>query len=276
MLNKLDSHQTRRLLEACPVGMLLLDASGAVCGINETLHAWLGKRAELLADNTVETVPEPLQPLFQPEATVNLPADDHGEELWLIGKSVSLDDGSMVQYFTDATPVKYLMQQRQQLQNIVEELTVTDAETGMPNRRALFNNLESQVSRSRRYGNPLSVLLLQLSNLAQFAQQHEAHDNKPLLIAIRNMLNDQLRWADTIGRLAENEFLLILPETDLASTRKLAELIQSRLERLVIEGQEETDSFRIAARLGIAAWRKGDDSELLLLRARENMEQGGD
>ena len=177
-----------------------------------------------------------------------------------------------MQYFTDATASKLLLLERDALLSELESVSLTDEETGMPNQRALSQSLESQVSRSRRYKNPLTILIMQVDNLDDFITSQETESARPLLIAIRNMLNDQLRWADTIGRMNENEFLLILPETHLEATGQMIELINQRLGNLYIEGVENGD-FKVQARFGKAEWHKGDDVSLLMMRAREVLEE---
>jgi len=272
MLKSLDSTQYQQLLEACPIGLLLLDKDGKTQWINSALRAWLGTRANKIIEQQVDAVPRELQKLWGENATVHLPATDAEDELWLLGTSQPLDDGSKMQFFTDATASKLLLQERDALQSQLESVSLTDEDTGMPNQRALSQSLESQVSRSRRYKNPLTILIMQVDNLDDFIKSQETESAKPLLIAIRNMLNDQLRWADTIGRMDENEFLLILPETHLEATGPMIDLIRKRFDDLYIEGVENSD-FKVQARFGVAEWHKGDDVGLLMARAREVLEE---
>lgn len=272
MLKSLDSTQYQQLLEACPIGLLLLDKDGKTQWINSALRAWLGTRADKIIEQQVDAVPRELQKLWGENATVHLPATDAEDELWLLGTSQPLDDGSKMQFFTDATASKLLLQERDALQSQLESVSLTDEETGMPNQRALTQSLESQVSRSRRYKNPLTILIMQVDNLDEFIKSQETESARPLLVAIRNMLNDQLRWADTIGRMNENEFLLILPETHLEATGQMIDLIRKRFDDLYIEGVENND-FKVQARFGVAEWHKGDDMSLLMARAREVLEE---
>ncbi len=177
-----------------------------------------------------------------------------------------------MQFFIDATASKLLLQERDSLLAQLESVSLADDETGMPNQRALSQSLESQVSRSRRYKNPLTILIMQIDNLDEFIKTHDTDTAKPLLIAIRNMLNDQFRWADTIGRMTDDEFLLILPETHLEATEQMIELLHKRLDDLYIEGFENSE-FKTHARFGAAEWHKGDDVGLLMLRAREGLDK---
>ena len=272
MLKSLDSTQYQQLLEACPIGLLLLDKDGKTQWINPALRGWLGTRADKIIDQQVDAVPRELQKLWGENATVHLPATDAEDELWLLGTSQPLDDGSKMQFFTDATASKLLLQERDALQSQLESVSLTDEDTGMPNQRALTQSLESQVSRSRRYKNPLTILIMQVDNLDEFIKTQETESARPLLVAIRNMLNDQLRWADTIGRMDDNEFLLILPETHLEATGQMIDLIRKRFDDLYIEGVENND-FKVQARFGVAEWHKGDDMSLLMARAREVLEE---
>ena len=273
MLNTLDTVQYQQLFEACPIGLMLIDQDGKAQWINSALRAWLGTRADSVLQQTSDTAPSELKDLWAKNASVHLSASAQQDELWLLGSSESLNDGGMMQFFTDASPLKLLMQERDSLQEQLARLSLTDPDTGMPNRRALSQNLESQVSRSRRYQNPLTILILRLENLPDFITQHGTDSAKPLLVAIRNVLNDQLRWADIIGRMDENEFLLILPETHLEATEKMIALIRKRLDEISIEGFEDSD-FKVQARFSSAEWHKGDDVGLLMLRAREGLEAG--
>ena len=271
MLNSIDAEQCRQLLQACPIGMLLLDSDGVVRWINPTLEAWLGSRAGQLLDHPADGVAAELQGLYGDNPTVHLEADEDTDEHWLIGTTQPLPDGGRAQFFTDASPLKQLMQQRDDLLAELKELTVTDTESGLPNRRALFQNLESQVSRSRRYQNPLSIILMRIDNMDEIINRASERDSAPLLAAIRTILNDQMRWADMIGRLDEAEFLFILPETDLEASRKLTGKISANFDELTLEGQEPGE-VSLVTRYGVAEWRKGDDVGLLLMRAREDLE----
>ncbi len=88
-----------------------------------------------------------------------------------------------------------------------------------------------------------------------------------MLISISHLLNDQLRWADIIGRLNETDFLLVLPETHADDANKVVENMKEKLGQLNIPDVEPSD-FEITAQFGVAEWRKGDDMGLLLMRAR--------
>jgi diguanylate cyclase (GGDEF)-like protein len=271
MIHSLSTEQSRQLVESCPVGLLLLDAEGRIRWINAALRDWLGGRASQIEDRNVDEVSNDLKPLFYCQSAVNLPENKDQEALYLIGNTLSLTDGGTAQYFTDVTPLKTVIDERNQLLNTINELNVTDPETGMPNQRALLSSLESQVSRSRRYQNPLSILLLRIRNLDEFQRLANTENATPLLTAVRNLLNDQLRWADVIGRYDKNHFMLILPETHLEATLQVSDLLEQRLKSLIIDDYQSLE-FTIDACFAAAEWAKGDDVRLLLARANKILE----
>jgi PleD family two-component response regulator len=82
------------------------------------------------------------------------------------------------------------------------------------------------------------------------------------------MLNDQMRWADIIGRLSDSDFLLVLPETHAEAASDIAEKIRERFEILDVP-EVEVDANDIQVNFGVAEWQKGDDVGLLMMRARE-------
>lgn len=271
MINSLSTEQSHQLVDSCPVGLLLLDEEGRIRWINTALRDWLGNRASEIEDRNVDEVSNDLKALFYCQSAVNLPENAEQEARYLIGNTQPLEDGSTAQYFTDVTPLKIVINERNQLLDTVNELNVTDPDTGMPNQRALLNSLESQVSRSRRYQNPLSILLLRIKNLEEFQQHTNTENAAPLLTAVRNLLNDQLRWADMIGRYDNNHFMLILPETHLDATLQVSTLLEQRLKSLVIDDYQSNE-FSIDACFAAAEWVKGDDVRLLLAKANQKFE----
>lgn len=108
--------------------------------------------------------------------------------------------------------------------------------------------LERELSRCRRYGSPLSLLVLQLAESdAEAVRQQE--------LALR--LRDCLRWVDLIARDGRGEFVLVLPETGETALDALRDKLAANL----------AGEFPALA-LGAAAWSRGDDAWLLLQRAR--------
>lgn len=270
MLDKLDSSALQQIAAASPIGILLRDAHGRISWMNNALGEILGDdRRDQLLNKSAEELPAPLADLLDLTTTLHLPGDEQHEDLWLMGHSESLpqNQGS-VQYLVDITPMHWLMQERDQLRTELNDVIMVDSETGMRNRKGLYYSLEPQLSRSRRYDRPLSIIILRLECLEDFQQQYQREDALPLLASLSQLLSDQLRWADIVGRLNETDFLLVLPEIHAEDANKVVDNLRQQLAGLSIT-DVPAGEFEITARFGVAEWRKGDDMGLLLMRARQ-------
>ncbi|MFO8025085.1 diguanylate cyclase domain-containing protein [Thiohalophilus sp.] len=277
MLDKLDPILLQQIIRACPTGILLLDNHGRANWANDALGEMLGEvRCAQLLNKQVDEVSAPLSALFDLSTTLHLPGDEFHEDLWLMGHQQPLPDNTgQVQYFVDITPLYWLMQERDQLKDELNDVIMVDSETGMRNRKGLYYSLEPQLSRSRRYDRPLTIILLRLDCLDRFKQQYQREDARPLLVTLSQLLSDQLRWADIVGRLNETDFLLVLPEIHANDAATVVENLRQQLAELTID-EPETEDFTITARFGIAEWRKGDDMSLLLMRARQMLDDDAD
>ncbi|MDY6979879.1 MAG: diguanylate cyclase [Pseudomonadota bacterium] len=277
MLDKLDPAQLQQIVRGSPTGILLLDNQGRVSWVNDALGEMLGKdRCAQLLNKHSDEVPGPLSALFDLNTTLHLPGDELHEDLWLMGHQQPLpDDAGQAQYFVDITPLHWLMQERDQLRDELNDVIMVDSETGMRNRKGLYYSLEPQLSRSRRYDRPLTIILLRLDCLDRFRQQYQREDARPVLVTLSQLLSDQLRWADIVGRLNETDFLLVLPEIHADDASTVVDNLRQQLDKLTID-EPDTDDFTITARFGIAEWRKGDDMSLLLMRARQMLDDDAD
>ena len=140
----------------------------------------------------------------------------------------------------------------------------TDNLTGLANQHTLLQALEDQVTRSRRYNNPLSIVMLRTERTDATPGHEEARLPEETLVEIGQSLRDRLRWADTVGRYDDSCFMLILPETVRSSAENLVGDIQDELTRISLP-----DGSPLLCRVGFAEWRKGSDPHLLVQHALE-------
>lgn len=134
----------------------------------------------------------------------------------------------------------------------------------LPKRANWVEFLDYEVSRSRRYDNPLSILKLHMLILSKPDNVHEETIHQ----TIKDTLMDVLRWADMIGHTDHGTYLMVLPETPNDSLQAL----QVKLEN-ALKSQFQFISQEIKYQLvfGEAGWQKHDDSQKLLSRARHSL-----
>lgn len=128
---------------------------------------------------------------------------------------------------------------------------ITDALTGLWNRRYFDQRLRQEVDRATRYKHSLSLLLIDVDYLKRIndAQGHRGGD--AALLTVGDSLRSTCRASDLAVRFAGDEFAVLAPSTGAAEARRLAERIQQALERLSpsrqsLTGQPVTVSIGIA------------------------------
>jgi diguanylate cyclase (GGDEF)-like protein/putative nucleotidyltransferase with HDIG domain/PAS domain S-box-containing protein len=100
---------------------------------------------------------------------------------------------------------------------------LTDALTGLPNQRAFQERLSIEVARSRRYGRPVSLAILDLDHFKRLNDAHGHPVGDAILVEVGYRLTSCVRRDEMIARIGGEEFAWILPESDLASAAEAIE-----------------------------------------------------
>lgn len=158
----------------------------------------------------------------------------------------------------------------------LERMANYDFLTGLLNRRAALRRLEESMARSRRYGEELSLLLLDVDHFKEVNETIGRTRGDAALQRIAAMLQRRLREADFVGRYGVDEFIVILPHTDRESARIAAERIRKMIEILEVhDGEEKVCNLTVSG--GLAEYNVGDDvatityrAESCLCRAKDN------
>jgi len=263
MLKELNSDNLNQILKTCPVGIVLSDEEKNINWVNSTFEKYLGITADEICGQSISNLPDILQPLFVSSNAVHIPANTLREDQWYTCEQKQVE-GNTIHFITDVAPLHSLMQERESLKDELREALAIDEVTGMPNKVALFQSLEPQISRSRRYNNLLSIVIMQINNLEQL----DSTQNANVMLPISQMLNDQVRWADIVGKLSDSEFLLVLPETAADACKNLSGNLNERLHEVIMP-TDLPDDFTLTASFGYTEWEKGDDLSLLMQKARK-------
>ena len=136
-----------------------------------------------------------------------------------------------------------------------------DPLTGIANRRALEESLEAEISRAKRFDHLLGVILLDLDHFKETNDSFGHAEGDAVLRSVAGLLSASARRGDTVARLGGEEFVIVLPETDLEGARMLAERL-----RLEIEARP-VGRIRASASCGVATMIPDDTVETLLAAA---------
>ncbi len=237
----------------------LLDANGRIEWASPGLHELLGSSVGELASDSAGQLAE--------DGAIFEWRDTAGRSRRLRVEHIPVDDRRLL-VLHDLAELDALQARIEELEAQIRELKLTDDLTGLPNRRAITQALDLQISRSRRYGNPLSLVLVETGIAEQSLELlREVQDD--LVLAISHFLRDRLRWVDQIGRWEDDRFLLILPETDREQAEQLVAKIDEELGGLQLPASLE--GLRPQLRFGLAFWSKGNDRRTLTAAAERQL-----
>jgi diguanylate cyclase (GGDEF)-like protein len=142
-----------------------------------------------------------------------------------------------------------------------------DSLTGLANRRALEEVLAAEISRAQRFTHQLAIVLLDLDRFKEINDSFGHAAGDVMLRAVSRLLTSLARQGDTVARWGGEEFVVVLPETDLAGAQRFAERL-----RRTIEAQSVGD-MKTSASCGVATMLPEDNVEELLRAADQALYQ---
>jgi two-component system cell cycle response regulator len=154
------------------------------------------------------------------------------------------------------------------------QLATSDPLTGLFNRGYVDERFAVELSRARRYGKILTIAVIDVDRFKALNDTHGHPSGDVVLKKIGALLRDSFRQSDTAGRYGGEEFVVILPETDIdVAQRKLESLRDSVASTpMALAGRAEKAQITISA--GLASFpQDGEDAEELFAQADERMFQ---
>ena len=144
----------------------------------------------------------------------------------------------------------------------VEQMAIVDTLTGLYNRRHFYDLGEREIERYKRYHSPLSLIMLDLDHFKKVNDQYGHQVGDYVLQELAKIFANSLRKMDIPGRLGGEEFVILLPETNLDQGMLVAERLRQKIEtkEFVIEGHK----IHITASMGLVSL-SDDESSLQML-----------
>jgi len=137
-------------------------------------------------------------------------------------------------------------------QATLRRISVTDALTGLLNRRGFEEMVRMQQANLKRYGSPSTLIAIDIDHFKHVNDTHGHAAGDGVLMAVASIFREETRLdLDLAGRVGGEEFMLLLPGSGLSGAQVLAERIRSRIgnEALGFEGA----AIRISASFGVSA-----------------------
>lgn len=138
------------------------------------------------------------------------------------------------------------------------ESATTDGLTGLLRRESLLAELDDELERAIRYERPLTIGLVDVDQFKEINDRLGHLTGDVVLQQVARRFAEILRKTDILGRFGGDEFMIILPETELEGAAKLADQLRSEIERLEVS-TEDGEVLTVTICVGLASVRELHD-----------------
>jgi len=142
---------------------------------------------------------------------------------------------------------------RQQVE-VLETLSSTDALTGIANRRQFDERLDHELVRLGRRAEPLSLLLVDVDHFKLYNDRYGHPEGDAVLRQLGALLRASCRKQDLPARVGGEEFVLLLPDTDVAGACAMADKLMRALAALALVHDSSPTAPMVTVSIGIASW----------------------
>ena len=148
--------------------------------------------------------------------------------------------------------------------NQLSKLSTTDTLTGLSNRYHLDETLQKEFKSAKRYGRSLSVIMIDLDYFKVVNDTYGHHAGDTVLKKTADILRQNCRQSDTVGRWGGEEFLILASDTTLENATLLAEKLRALIPSVaMLYAHTQTASF------GVTSYIESDTPESLIRRSDE-------
>jgi two-component system cell cycle response regulator len=151
----------------------------------------------------------------------------------------------------------------------LEQLATTDPLTGIGNRRKMTEQIGKELERSRRSRHPLSLLMIDIDHFKRINDTHGHDVGDRAIVAVARAVTEGMRSIDLVSRFGGEEFVALMPDTELAVAAHAAERLRVEVAQLRITGE---DGVQIALTISVGVTASdplgvADTASTLLMRS---------
>jgi len=259
---------------------LCIDKDGNILSVNDYAREFFGyDENEMVGKNIVGTLVPAKDShgydlsnlIYRIQNNPRLYIDNENENICKDGRKVWISWTNRIIYDADGQPkeirsVGFDITPRKQMEEELRQMTIIDPVTGVLNRRQFLEDGTKEMKRARRYKRDLSVLLMTIDRFEVLSSEHgAAFGDEAIRVAVIACQNS-IRDSDYLGRLADIEFAILLPETPLDGAKIVAERIRDE----VMHSDLMVGDIKISVTTSISIASKTETDETIdsvLLRA---------
>ncbi len=257
----------KHLIESIPNPLIIVSKDGEVVNINRAFEEFFGIKKENLTD-------------CENDLQIKMLKDDilrhmnkHKECINLMnlvdagGKLKNIELHKSLYYDKDETPegvicVMFDVTKQKEYEEELKIASIRDELTGLYNRRYFKKVFAAEIVRSKRYNNPLSVIMYDIDHFKQVNDTYGHQVGDYVLKTLSDIVKKHIRSLDFLFRIGGEEFVILLIKADENVAFNVAEKIRRR-----VENNKFSDVGKITISLGVAQLKENDTPDSLLKRA---------
>lgn len=257
--SKQAEEEIRRLAsfpELNPAPVIELNTSREICFLNPAAQRTFPDLVNKGSDHSI--LRKAVQLLSTMEKSQDSRALDYEEE---VGDKTYELHMSIVPEFKAIRMYVHDISMRKYQEEKVYRLATTDSLTGCLNRRAFLDGLQKEISRSRRYETPMSLIMFDIDYFKQVNDSHGHDVGDKVLTKLSELVRKNIRETDTLGRWGGEEFMIMAPQLELEDAVVLSEKLRS-----LVSEHEFGKAGNITISLGLTVLTDKDDIDKLSRR----------
>lgn len=134
----------------------------------------------------------------------------------------------------------------------IEKLAITDGLTKAYNHRYFYKRMEEEAERCKRYQSPFSIIMLDLDYFKRFNDKYGHRAGDAALYNVARILKENTRTIDIVSRYGGEEFAIIMPETETASAKMVAQRIRQAIHDSYFSVSDDHPPVHITVSIGVA------------------------
>ncbi|MFB6290660.1 MAG: PAS domain S-box protein [Candidatus Bipolaricaulia bacterium] len=219
--------------------------------IGEGISGMTVQKGETIWGDDVRNHPDSRPTNKEFKAFISVPIGDNIGNFQVVSKEV----GSFTEQDVTLAEilVKHLREElnRVKLENELKEQAICDPLTGLYNRRYFTESLKSEAERSERYRNSLAFLMVDINRFKEINDRYSHQKGDKVLKEIGELLENNVRDADTVIRYGGDEFLVMMPETN-GEAMDVVERLEDELEKW--NDRTSLVDFPLSLAMGVSHW----------------------